>query len=168
MNIKISTSRKILWIFLLFLIGVAAFSYLYCPKVLQDLLNTKNLANTIGIICIMLFLAVLLQRTEKQLAHEIQKNNLIVLAFGDEFLYPSIMLISDQKTKELGLTISNEDGTWSAPSNYKPDQRETFKIGKGQIMPIPTRKGIIGVFNRLNIEHLQTMSEAIINHYGMR
>ncbi len=86
------------------------------------------------------------------------RENLVVLMYSDNVCYTIVVLADDPKVEKSGATIDEKNGTWTAPHPGDPALApQTQRIGEDRYFNRGSRWGVIGVYDRTKLEHLNSM-----------
>lgn len=89
------------------------------------------------------------------------RSNLVVLIYADNNCYTSVVLPDDPRVESSRARIDEQNGVWSAPHNSDPAKsRQTQEIGEMRYFERGSRHGVIGVYDRTDIQHLNAMVSA--------
>lgn len=86
------------------------------------------------------------------------RGDLVVLMYADNHCYTNVVSADNLRVKKSGATINERDGTWTAPHPSDPALApQTQPIGGSRYFHRGSRWGVIGVYDRTKLEHLDSM-----------
>ncbi len=86
------------------------------------------------------------------------RDNLVVLVYSDNVCYTVVVRADDPRVEKSRATIDEKSGTWTAPHPSDPALApQTQEIGKNRYFNHGSRWGVIGVYDRTKLEHLNSM-----------
>jgi len=89
------------------------------------------------------------------------RKRLLVLMYSANPCYLSLCLADDPNVSECGVIINERSGDWTAPNMSGSGRpREKYSIGEARPASLNCKWGVIGVFDRYNMEHLKAMVTA--------
>lgn len=93
-----------------------------------------------------------------------KRKDLVVLIYSKNPCYPAIVLPDDPRVVDAEVTINEKWGIWTAPDPHSGHLRmRTYKIGvERRSCEKGCRWGVIGVYDRKDLKHLDLMLFAAI------
>ena len=87
------------------------------------------------------------------------RGDLVVLVYAANNCYTDLLLPDDPRVAKAGVTIDEARGTWTYSGLNESAHRVTqqHQIGEGFSRPHGWRWGVIGVYNKADLEHLRSM-----------
>lgn len=86
------------------------------------------------------------------------RSDLVVLMYSENNCYTVVVLADDPRVGKSGTTIDESNGTWTVPHPGDPALApQTKKIGESRYFEHGSRWGVIGVYDRTKLEHLNSM-----------
>lgn len=86
------------------------------------------------------------------------RSDLVVLMYSENNCYTIVVLTDDPRVEKSRATIDEKSDTWTAPHPGDPALApQTQKIGEDRYFDRGSRWGVIGVYDRTKLEHLNSM-----------